>query len=189
MSQLCHTYGKYLFKSFNLNRHKREVHGQKQTEDVRILADGSTLLQHPSCIVAECTQRGKTVWVKSPTLQRIIWCYGQWQPLYFDMVRTMPGIEFNEGIPEDIKEPVYLNVSQRNLIVLDDLMSQSGKSKRIAVSLEKEVITEIYLSYTLSRIYFIMVKGCEISVLMLIISYCLSHQQINNRFQCSRDNC
>ena len=44
----------------------------------------------------------------------------------------MPGIEFNQGIPEDIDEPDYLDVSQRNLIVLDDLMAQSGKDKRIA---------------------------------------------------------
>ena len=68
----------------------------------------------------------------SPTPQRVVWCYGQWQPSYFDMMRTMPGIEFNEGIPEDIDEPDYLDVSQRNLIVLDDLMAQSGKDKRIA---------------------------------------------------------
>jgi hypothetical protein len=44
----------------------------------------------------------------------------------------MPGIEFNQGIPEDIDNADYLDVSQRNLIVLDDLMAQSGKDKRIA---------------------------------------------------------
>ena len=48
------------------------------------------------------------------------------------MMKTMPGIEFNPGIPEDIDEPDYLDVSQRNLIVLDDLMAQFGKDKRIA---------------------------------------------------------
>ena len=89
------------------------------------------------CIVAGCTQSGKTVWVKSllenaqttirPTPQRIIWCYGQWQPSYFDMMRMMPGIEFNEGIPEDIDNADFLDVSQRNLIVLDELIAQSGK--------------------------------------------------------------
>ena len=41
-------------------------------------------------------------------------------------------IELNQGIPEDIDEPDYLDVSQRNLIVLDDLMAHSGKDKRIA---------------------------------------------------------
>jgi hypothetical protein len=100
-------------------------------------------MQHPfTFIVAECTQSGKTVCVKSllenaqktisPPPQRIIWCYGQWQPSCFDMMRTMPGIEFNKGIPEDIDNADYLDVSQRNLIVLDHLMAQSGKDRRIA---------------------------------------------------------
>ena len=47
-------------------------------------------------------------------------------------MKTIAGIEFNQGIPEDIDEPDYLDISQRNLIVLDDLMAQSGKDKRIA---------------------------------------------------------
>ena len=96
MSHLCHTCGKYFSKSFNLNRHERKVHGQKQTENVRILADGSTVLQHPfTCIDRsrmyskwqDCLGKNfvenaqKTI---SPTPQRIIWCYGQWQPSYFD---------------------------------------------------------------------------------------------------------
>ena len=37
-----------------------------------------------------------------------------------------------QGIPDDIDKADYLDVSQRNLIVLDDLMDQSGKDKRIA---------------------------------------------------------
>ena len=44
----------------------------------------------------------------------------------------MPGIDFNQGIPEDIDEPNYLGVSERNLVVLDDLIAQSGNDKRIA---------------------------------------------------------
>jgi hypothetical protein len=48
------------------------------------------------------------------------------------MMRTIPGIEFNQGIPEDIDNADYLDVSQWNLIVLDDLMAQSGKDKRIS---------------------------------------------------------
>jgi hypothetical protein len=46
------------------------------------------------------------------------------------MMRTMPGIEFNEGIPEDIDNGDYLDISQRNLIVLDDLMAQSSKDRQ-----------------------------------------------------------
>ena len=48
------------------------------------------------------------------------------------MLGTMPGIEFNKGILDDIANGDYLDVSQRNLIVLDDLMAQTGKDKRIS---------------------------------------------------------
>lgn len=47
------------------------------------------------------------------------------------MMKTMPGIEFTQGIPEDIDEPNYLDASQRNLFLLDDRMAQSRKDKRI----------------------------------------------------------
>ena len=48
------------------------------------------------------------------------------------MMKTLPGIEFNLGISEDIDETDCLDLSQGNLIVLDDLMAQYGKDKRIA---------------------------------------------------------
>jgi hypothetical protein len=52
-----------------------------------------------------------------------------------------------------------LDVSQQNLIVLDDLMAQSGKDKRIAdlFTKGKEAIIEICPSI-LSKIYFIRAK-------------------------------
>ena len=136
--------GKTFANASNLLRHKKVVHayGTRNLGQQTLTVNGVTVMQHPfTCIVAGCTQSGKTVWVKSllenaqttisPTPQRIIWCYGQWQPSYFDMMRIMPGIEFIEGIPDDIDNADYLDVSQRNLILLDDLMTQSGKDKRI----------------------------------------------------------
>ena len=36
-----------------------------------------------------------------PPPDRIIWCYGQWQPMYLDIITTIPGIELNERIPDD----------------------------------------------------------------------------------------
>ena len=48
------------------------------------------------------------------------------------MLRTIPEIEFNKGIPEDIAKGDYLDISQWNMSVLDDLMAQSCKDKRIA---------------------------------------------------------
>ena len=53
------------------------------------------------------------------------------------MLRTMAEVEFNEGIAQVIDEPEYLNVSQRNLIVLDDLMAQSCQRQTYCWSLYK----------------------------------------------------
>jgi hypothetical protein len=35
------------------------------------------------------------------------------------MMRTMPEIEFNQGIPNDIDNADYLDVSQQNLIIME----------------------------------------------------------------------
>jgi hypothetical protein len=144
MSYECDICGKTFANANNLLRHKKVVHayGTRNLEQQTLTVNGVTVIQHPfTCIVAGYTQSGKTVWVKSllenaqTTIslapQRIIWCHGHWQPSYFDMMMMMPGIKFNQGIPNDINNADYLDVSQRNLIVLDDLMAQSSRDKRI----------------------------------------------------------
>ena len=68
---------------------------------------------------------------KAPS-KRIIWCYGQWQPMYLKIIDTIPSIAFYESIPSEIDSRYFLDVNKRNLIVLDDLMAQSGGDKRIA---------------------------------------------------------
>ena len=52
--------------------------------------------------------------------------------MYVEMIDTLPGIEFYEGIPFEIDSQHFFDVNKRNLIVLDDLMVQSGKDRRIA---------------------------------------------------------
>ena len=107
------------------------------------VVNDSTLMKHPfNCNVAGCTQSDNTVWVRkllenapkviSSPPQCIVWCYGQWQPMYLAIIATIPGIEFNEGIPDDIAENDFLDVSERSLVVLDDLMAKSGTDNRIS---------------------------------------------------------
>ena len=98
--------------------------------------------KHPfSMIIAAPSGAGKTCLVKKilenrsrwiqPSPQRIIWLYGQWQPLYEEMQRTIPGIEFIKGIPWNLDEESFLDARVRNLIVIDDLMTQATKDSKI----------------------------------------------------------
>ena len=87
------------------------------------------------------TGGGKTYMIKKllenrfrfidPPPQRIIWLYGQWQPLYEDMKKSITGIEFVRGIPWNIEEDSFLDPRVQNLIVIDDLMSQATQDTRI----------------------------------------------------------
>ncbi len=65
----------------------------------------------------------------------------------------MPGIELNESIREGIDEPHYLDVSQRNLVILDDLMAQSGKDKRIVDLFTRESHHRNFSVYIVENIF------------------------------------
>lgn len=99
-------------------------------------------LLHPfTCMVAGTTGCGKTVWVQqlldhahtmiTPPPQRIVYCYSQWQPAYVEMLRTVPGIEFIRGIPQELEKDHFFDIKLRNLIVIDDQMTETGNDKRI----------------------------------------------------------
>jgi len=92
-------------------------------------------------MMAGMTGSGKTVWVQSLLtqaygminlpLERIVWCYSQWQPAYMDMLTTIPNIEFVKGIRTALEQDAYFNVNERNLIVFHDQVIDAGKDQRI----------------------------------------------------------
>ncbi|MES9951128.1 MAG: hypothetical protein ABW118_19390, partial [Candidatus Thiodiazotropha sp.] len=97
--------------------------------------------QHPfSMMVTGPSGSGKTEWSKKlllstliqPPPERILWCFGQWQPLYEDLEKKIPWIEFVHGIPEYLNSSQYINPGQRNLIIFDDLMTEAKCDQRIA---------------------------------------------------------
>jgi hypothetical protein len=91
-------------------------------------------------VFAGPTQSGKTVWVKqilkAPHLyiweppQKVIWCYGIYDERQLESIKSFSRlpIEFIEGIPDlDM-----LSSNERTLLILDDLMADAGKSKKVA---------------------------------------------------------
>ena len=97
--------------------------------------------QHPCSIVLSGPSGcGKSVLTKQiicedlieESPERIIWCYGQYQPLYDGIKKTLPHIEFVKGIPDFLEQDWYLNPGVRNCIVLDDLMGDAKKDERVS---------------------------------------------------------
>ena len=83
---------------------------------------------------------GKTEWTIKLLLtsliqsapERILWCFGQWQPLYEDHQKRIPWIEFVHGIPGYLNSPQFINPGKQNLIIFDDLMTEAKSDQRIA---------------------------------------------------------
>ena len=67
-----------------------------------------------------------------PEIQRIVWLYKRWQPLYTVIHRTVsPTVDFIQGIPSDLEEDDFFDPRINILLILDDLFPEAGKDKRI----------------------------------------------------------
>ena len=93
-----------------------------------------------SMMVTGPSQSGKTEWTRKlllllliqPPPERILWCFGQWQPLYENLQKKIPCIEFVHGIPDYLHSSQFISPDKRNLIILDDLMTEAKCDQRIA---------------------------------------------------------
>lgn len=67
-----------------------------------------------------------------PGIQRIVWLYKRWQPLYMVIQNSVvPKVEFIKGIPSDLEDDDYFDSRINNLLIIDDLFSEAGKDKRV----------------------------------------------------------
>ena len=93
-----------------------------------------------SFMIVGATKSGKTQWVKKLLEQqsgmfvenvpeKVLYCYGVDQPAFDDMRKTIPNIEFQQGLPDEDKVEEVL--SRHTVIVLDDLMSDVLVNPRI----------------------------------------------------------
>ncbi len=103
-------------------------------------SETDTLFKRPFCMmVAGPSQCGKTWFVKEllefdemrilPKPKRIIYCYKAWQNNFENLKKTIPTIEFYEGIQEDILTSIIS--SDEALVILDDLMQECVDNKLI----------------------------------------------------------
>ena len=98
-------------------------------------------LRHPfTCVIAGPTPSGKTRFTKhliladgnkliEPPIENIIWCYGEYQDAYDHLASLVPQIRFFDCYPDDLLQS--LDRRQRTLVVIDDLMSESGNNTKV----------------------------------------------------------
>ena len=83
---------------------------------------------------------------------RVLYCYSMWQPLFDKMARTMPFIEFHEGLASSEKIQNF-GGGQHNLLVYDDLMERIGNNIEAQEVFTKKShhlnITAIYINQNL----------------------------------------
>ena len=84
--------------------------------------------QYPfSIMVTGPSGSGKTEWTRKcllsslvhPPPDQILWCFGQWQPLFEDLHKRIPRIEFVQGMPDYLYSPQFINPGKRNLIIFE----------------------------------------------------------------------
>ena len=106
---------------------------------VRLSPTMTLLLQAPFALTcAGVTSSGKTSFVRrlldslyrmtTSEPRKILYCYGTFQPLFADMQKDHPDMNFMEGVPSknDLDE---LSRDGPSLVVLDDLMDEVNNSK------------------------------------------------------------
>ena len=146
MAFICEVCRTNFTRSNNLKRHQHLYHpdlapvlvtdasalGKTASTPVRATPAGivqQKYLMHPfTMMIAGPTSCGKTVLLKQilenqiikPVPVHIVWYYKIWQPLYSEMISTVPGISFVEGLPNP--DELIQNPEIPRLFVLDDLM-------------------------------------------------------------------
>ena len=63
-----------------------------------------------------------------PTIDRIMWLYRRWQPIYAVIHRTVtPRVEFHQEIPLDLEDDKFFDSKLNNLLILDDCIQRQEK--------------------------------------------------------------
>ena len=60
----------------------------------------------------------------------ILWFYGEIQPIYEEILKTVPNIQFIEGFPSNFES--LLNPTKAGMIIIDDLLQELASDDRLS---------------------------------------------------------
>ena len=64
----------------------------------------------------------------NPVPSKIVYCYGEYQSAFDDLMQKIPNISFVQGFPENL----YDMLSTNSLVIVDDLMSQCSQNQSMS---------------------------------------------------------
>ncbi len=118
------------------------------TAIIAIMSFTEQFLQHPfSMMVSGPSKAGKTIFTSklleninsmcTVAPEEIIWCYSEYQPNYTVLAQRLPHLRFVQGLPDvlELRKKSFIP----RLMVLDDLMFETSKSKEISQLFTKGV--------------------------------------------------
>lgn len=117
--------------------------------------------QPASVIVAGPSGSGKSELVENllkentlfdPPPKKVVYCYDRWQPR-FNRMKRQSHVRFFQGLPPEGALVKWFTPDDRGILVLDDLMEESGNDKRVLDLFTKDShhrgITALYLTQDL----------------------------------------
>ena len=126
------------------------------------MTDGETMIRQPaSVIVTGPSGSGKSELVQKllkentlfdPPPKKVVYCYDRWQPR-FDRMKRQSNVLFYKGLPPEGALVKWFKADQHGILVLDDLMEESGNDKRVMDLFTKDShhrgITALYITQDL----------------------------------------
>lgn len=115
---------------------------------------GLKFIQPSTFLVAGPTGCGKSSWVAAllrsnafvPAVEKVYWCYSQYQPLYAEIAKTVPNVEFVPGLL-DVHS---LDSATPKVCVLDDMMTSITHS---------DIVSELFTKFS---------HHCNLSVVLIL---------------------
>ena len=87
-----------------------------------------------------------------PPPKKFVYCYDRWQPR-FDRIKKQSKVLFYKGLPPQGALAKWFKPDQHGILILDDLMEESGNDKRVLDLFTKDShyrgITALYLTQDL----------------------------------------
>ena len=98
--------------------------------------------------------------------EKILYCYGAYQSMFDEMKNEIPNIFFVEGLPNDLLDMV--DSRQRNLLILDDLMSELADNKMMIQLFTKGRHNNLSVIFIVHNLFY---QGKEMRTVSLNASY------------------